>query len=105
MAADRTRADLSHDDGYWSVVADFIDRHDRGEPVDPMEFSHGDPALAQRLRVADLLTNERHHFGVRVDVAVDRQILLDLQLPVIDAVGVAVGPERDIPALVHQISF
>jgi WD40 repeat protein/serine/threonine protein kinase len=50
MALNRSKSEQSHDDGYWSIVADFIDRRDRGEVVDPVDFAKGDPALANRLR-------------------------------------------------------
>ncbi|MBI3469250.1 MAG: protein kinase [Planctomycetes bacterium] len=50
MAADRFKIDPSCDNGYWSIVAEFIDRRDRGEPVDPADFAKDDPALARRLR-------------------------------------------------------
>ncbi len=50
MAVNRSRFESSHDDGYWSIVAEFIDRCDRGEAVDAAEFAHGDPELAKRLQ-------------------------------------------------------
>ncbi len=39
-----------HDDRDWSIVADWIERRDRGERVDPAEFDDRDPVLARRLR-------------------------------------------------------
>src|SRR5512134_738406 len=50
MDLNQSKSEPSRDDGYWSVVAEFIDRHDRGEPVDPTEFAKGDAVLANRLR-------------------------------------------------------
>jgi WD40 repeat protein len=50
MATERNRSEPVHDDRDWSIVADWIERRDRGERVDPAEFDERDPALARRLR-------------------------------------------------------
>src|SRR5262245_4120507 len=49
MGFDRSEFEQASDSDYWSIVADFIDRRDRGEPLDPAEFAAGDPLLAKRL--------------------------------------------------------
>ena len=49
MAANRPKSEQSFNDDYWSIVAEFIDRRDRGEAVDPTEFAKGDAILARRL--------------------------------------------------------
>ena len=36
------------DAGYWSIVADFIERRDRGDPVTAADYAAGNPELARR---------------------------------------------------------
>jgi WD40 repeat protein/tRNA A-37 threonylcarbamoyl transferase component Bud32 len=50
MTADRSRFEPAGDGEYWSMLAEFIDRRDRGEQLDPAEFAGGDPILTKRLQ-------------------------------------------------------
>src|SRR5262245_42687703 len=50
MNSDRIQSDPTFDGDRWSIVAEFLDRRDRGEQLDPNEFAAGDPVLAKRLQ-------------------------------------------------------
>ncbi len=58
--------------------------------------------IAEVLRVPSLIPEQFENFGVGVDVAVDRQIFVDSQFPIVHAIGITVALPHNVPPFIEK---
>src|SRR5207249_1651236 len=51
---------------------------------------------------ASLIPEQFENFGVGVDVAVDRQIFVDSQFPIVHAIGITVALPHNVPPFIEK---
>jgi len=49
-----------------------------------------------------LIPEQFENFGVGVDVAVDRQIFVDSQFPIVHAIGITVALPHNVPPFIEK---